>query len=258
MVRLGELVMIMELHRQGLSPMAIARQLGLDRKTVCKYIALGLEPPRYGPRKPRPKSTDPFLPYLRERLAAYPGLTAVRLGRELRERGHAGSYTAVKRAVQSLRPDPVQPFEVRFETPPGAQAQVDLARFEVSFTDEPGSRHIVWLFSMVLGYSRLIWARYVVHQDLGTVLRCHVAAFEALGGAPGEILYWVLRRKCSPTKKGFTNEESRHQLSGHLVVSHGHPVSTPSRPCGRPPRLVRQPRCAGSRSNTRGDDPRRS
>jgi hypothetical protein len=42
---------------------------------------------------------------------------------------------------------------------------------------------------MVLGYSRLIWARYVVHQDLATVLRCHVAAFEAFGGAPREILY---------------------------------------------------------------------
>ena len=42
---------------------------------------------------------------------------------------------------------------------------------------------------MVLGHSRLIWARYVVHQDLATVLRCHVAAFEAFGGAPREILY---------------------------------------------------------------------
>ncbi len=30
----------------------------------------------------------------------------------------------------------------------------------------------VWLFAMVLGYSRLIWARYVVHQDLATVLCC--------------------------------------------------------------------------------------
>jgi transposase len=77
----------------------------------------------------------------------------------------------------------------RFETPPGAQAQVDFARFEVTFTDEPGTKRIVWLFSMVLGYSRLIWARFVVHQDLGTVLRCHVAAFQALGGAPHEILY---------------------------------------------------------------------
>ena len=142
-----------------------------------------------GPRAPRPKGTDAFLPYLRERLAAYPGLTAVRLWRELRERGYGGGYTAVKRAVQGLRPDPVHPFEVRFETPPGEQAQVDFARFEIAFTAEPGVTRVVWLFSLVLGYSRLIWARFVVHQDLQSVLRCHIAVFEALGGAPGEILY---------------------------------------------------------------------
>ena len=52
----------------------------------------------------------------------------MRLWGELRERGYAGGYTAVKRAVRDIRPDPVSPFEVRFETPPGEQAQVDLAR----------------------------------------------------------------------------------------------------------------------------------
>ena len=62
--------MIMELHRQGLSLTAIGRQLGIDRKTVRPYISLGLEPPTYGPRTPRPKATDAFLPYLRERFAA--------------------------------------------------------------------------------------------------------------------------------------------------------------------------------------------
>jgi transposase len=188
-VTLGELVMILELHRQGLKVSAIARQTGLDRKTVRKYIARGLEPPIYGPRQPQQKSTAPFRSYLRERLAAYPGLTAVRLWRELRERGYAGGYTAVKRAVRDLRPDLPRPFEVRFETPPGEQAQVDFARFVVTFTDEPGLTRIVWLFSLVLGHSRLIWARFVAHQDLQTVLRCHIAALEAIGGAPGEILY---------------------------------------------------------------------
>ena len=83
MVKFGEFIMILELHRQGLKVAAIARQLGVDRKTVRKYISRGLEPPAYGPRPRRQKSTDPFLPYLRERLAAYPGLTAVRLWREL-------------------------------------------------------------------------------------------------------------------------------------------------------------------------------
>ena len=92
--------------------------------------------------------------------------------------------TAVKRAVRGVRPDPVASFEVRFETAPGEQAQVDLTRFEVEFTDEPGVKRIVWLFSLVLGYSRLIWGRFVVHQDMQSVLRCHIAALEAIGGAP--------------------------------------------------------------------------
>ena len=43
------------------------------------------------------------------------------------------------------------------------------------------------------GHSRLIWGRFVARQDLQTVLRCHVAAFEALGGAPAEVLYDRMR-----------------------------------------------------------------
>ena len=65
MIKLGELVMILELHRQGLKISAIARQLGMDRKTVRRYIERGLEPPSYGPRQRQQKSTDPFLPYHR-------------------------------------------------------------------------------------------------------------------------------------------------------------------------------------------------
>jgi transposase len=181
--------MILDLHRQGLSVSEIARQSGLDRKTIRRYIERGLEPPTYGPRKPRPTLLDPFMGYLRERVNAYPGLTGARLLRELRERGYQGGYTAVTDFLRDVRPVPDPHFEVRFETPPGEQAQVDFAQFNVVFTDEPETPRIVWLFSMVLGFSRLIWARYVVHQDLATVLRCHVAAFEALGGVPREILY---------------------------------------------------------------------
>lgn len=78
---------------------------------------------------------------------------------------------------------------MRFETLPGVQAQVDFARFVVGFADDPGTSRIVWLFSLVLGHSRFIFARYVLHQDLQTLLRCHIQAFAALGGVPIEILY---------------------------------------------------------------------
>jgi transposase len=120
---------------------------------------------------------------------AFPGLTGTRLLRELKERGYAGGYTAVTDFLRDIRPTAGTGFEVRFETAPGEQGQVDFAQFPVVFTDEPTMPRIVCLFSMVLGYSRLIWARFVMHQDLATVLRCHVAAFEALGGAPRELLY---------------------------------------------------------------------
>ena len=188
-IKLGELVMILDLHRQGLSVSAIARQLGVDRKTVRTYIAKGLEPPAYKKRTPAPAIVDPFEPYLRERLATYPGLTAVRLWREIKERGFAGGYSVVRDRARDLRPIRAAGFEVRFETPPGEQAQVDFAQFNVEFADQPGVKRIVWLFSMVLGYSRLIWGRFVVHQDLQSVLRCHIAALEAIDGVPREILY---------------------------------------------------------------------
>lgn len=181
--------MILDLHRQGLSVSAIARQLDVDRKTVRKYIERGLLAPAYGPRQPRPRLIGPFEAYLRQRVTAYPALTGSRLLRELRERGYQGGYTAVTDFLREARPAPGSSFEVRFETPPGHQAQVDFAQFQVTLTDEPSSARIVWLFSMVLGYSRLIWARFVSHQDLQTVLRCHLAAFAAIGGVPCEILY---------------------------------------------------------------------
>jgi transposase len=202
--------MILDLHRQGLSVTAIARRIGRDPKTVRKYIERGLEPPVYGPRQVgRPGKLLPFVGYIRERLAAFPDLTATRLLREIRERGYGGAYTPVKRFVAAVRPNNgPKPFEVRFETPPGLQAQVDFARFVVAFEDEPGVNRIIWLFSLVLGHSRYLFARFVLHQDLQTLLRCHMAAFAAIGGVPIEILY-------DRMKTAVTGEDGE----GHIVYN---------------------------------------
>ncbi len=77
---------------------------------------------------------------------------------------------------------------------PGKQTQVDFAEVTAEFTDGPGIVRKVWLFSMVLGHSRLsanacirlpgngrLWGRFVASQNLQSVLRCHIGAFE---GAP--------------------------------------------------------------------------
>ena len=188
MVNLGEAMRILELHREGLTISAIAERMGKDRKTVRKYIRRGMEAPSYKPRVARARVMDPYLCYVKERITTFPELTASRLLREIRELGYAGARTSLADVVRDFRPR-LPSFELRFETPPGRQAQVDFAHFEVEFDDAPGKPQIVWLFSLVLGHSRYLWARYVVHQDLVSVLRCHMAAFEQLGGVPGEILY---------------------------------------------------------------------
>ena len=181
--------MIHQLREEGLSISAIARRAGLDRKTVRKYLKHGLTAPRYGPRAPRVQLLDPYRSYLRERVTAYPGLRGTRLLREIRALGYPGGYTQLTAYLRTVRP-PLQPgFEHRFETGPGEQAQVDFAQFKTVFADQPERVRVVWLFSLVLGYSRFLAGRFVFGQNLASVLRCHLQVLESLGGIPRRILY---------------------------------------------------------------------
>lgn len=181
--------MILELHREGLTVSAIARRTGMDRKTVRKYVHAGVHVPKYKARPPRPHLLDRFVELVTERVRAYPELSERRLLREIREMGYTGSRTILGDLLRTVRPVREPGFEVRFETPAGHQAQVDFAHFNVEFEDVPGQRRSIWLFSLVLGHSRYLWARFVEHQDLQTVLRCHIEAFDQIGGVPREILY---------------------------------------------------------------------
>ena len=174
MVKLGEAVVILDLHRHGLSVSPIARRVGIDRKTVRKYIKRGLEPPVYQARPPRPSVVEKFQPYLRDRVAAYLELTGARLLREIRELGYEGGYTVVKEALRDLRPFMPAPYEVKFETPPGRQAQVGFAHFRTVFADDfRGGRGSC-------GYGGDLWWNGVDQRwcEFGHDLVLHVAVLE--------------------------------------------------------------------------------
>jgi hypothetical protein len=58
-----------------------------------------------------------------------------------------------------------------------------------AYEDERGRRKSVLAFVMILSFSRALYVEFVPQQDLSTLLRCHLHAFEAFGGVPQRILY---------------------------------------------------------------------
>jgi D5 N terminal like/Helix-turn-helix domain len=102
-ITLGEIVLIHDLKRQGLSVSAIARKLGMDRKTVRKHLEVGIASPAYRPRAAQPRLIEPYEEYLRARITAWPDLSGKRLLRELKERGYAGCYSVVTDFLREAR-----------------------------------------------------------------------------------------------------------------------------------------------------------
>lgn len=80
---------------------------------------------------------------------------------------------------------------MRFETEPGYQAQVDFGEFQIESGN--GKVEKLYLFTMILGYSRKIYAEFIRICDLPHFLDCHIHAFEFFGGVPEEILYDRMR-----------------------------------------------------------------
>jgi transposase len=151
-------VLLRHFLKQGLAKTAVAEKLGVSRRTVYHWIETGQldrelddEAVRYRPRPPIPRKVDPYRGIIHSRLEEFPELSAVRLYEEIRAAGYEGSYTQVKEYVRQVRPRPEAEPLVRFETPPGHQAQVDFAHFRLpwgavmaSFLQTPGYADVVW------------------------------------------------------------------------------------------------------------------
>ncbi len=112
MVNSGGLMLILDLHHQGLSVSAIARQTGQDRKTVRKYIRQGLIIPVYSSRPARATVLDGYLDFVRERVTQLPGLSVSRLFHEIRALGYSGGYSTLKNRVRQIRPRRQAGFEL--------------------------------------------------------------------------------------------------------------------------------------------------
>jgi transposase len=179
----GTVAAVREMRLRGKPKKAIARELGLDIKTVRKWSSQEWAAQR---RKPRGRKLADFDEVIRRRFAEV-GYNAMVLYRELQEAGYEGSSRSVRRYVETLR-ELAQPetATARFETGPGEQAQVDWGMLGVWIGEVRVNVH---LFVMVLGFSRRIFVRAYEHERLSNLLDGHEAAFERFGGRTATLLY---------------------------------------------------------------------
>lgn len=199
----------------GRSQSEIATSLGVDRKTIRKYvapaIAAGIEPG--GAAKTAAQWSElvsgwfPELADSRLRQTTWPqieahrdyvaemlklGLTQATIHQRLRdEQGLAASVASLKRWVAANLPEEVRRDRVTVlgeDAVPGAEAQIDYGHLGSWIDPRTGTRHRVWAFVMVLVCSRLMFVRPVLRMDQRAWTEAHVEAFEFFNGVPARLV----------------------------------------------------------------------
>lgn len=185
MLRVEDRFMIKDLHRRGMTISDIARITGHDRKTIRSIVNGPVNPPPRK-RKTRAKKLDAFVPYLERRIEEGV-LNCNKLFDEIQKQGYRGGKSTLKYFVQPYREARRQEATVRFETPPGEQAQVDWGHF--GFIKHQGRRRRLYGFVMTLGWSRASYLEFTISTETAWWLRCHIHAFRYLGGVPQVVLH---------------------------------------------------------------------
>lgn len=197
---------ILTLFRRGWRKLRIARELGVDVKTVRRHVrqvSSQVDPPpagnalvvppgpesASGPNAPvvlpgirgggPPSQCEPHRVFIEGELEK--GLSAQRIYQDLvTEYGYSGSYCAVKRYVRRLRaqaPERLHPQERR----PGDEAQVDFGR-GARLCGADGRWQKTWVFRIVLSYSRKAYSEAVLRLTTEALIRCVENAFRFFGG----------------------------------------------------------------------------
>jgi transposase len=200
----------------GRSLNEMSGSLGVDRKTIRKYIApavaAGIAPG--GPAKSEGEWQDlarewfPELSDTRLRQVTWPAIgehhdyivgqlrAGVRMStihqRLCDERGLAASVASFRRYVSANVPEEARRAQVVVWSPrqaeAGEQAQIDYGQLGRWLDPVGGKLRTVWAFVMVLCCSRHMFVRPVLKMDQRAWTECHVAAFEFFGGAPARLV----------------------------------------------------------------------
>jgi transposase len=208
-------------YAEGHSVRRIAQEMGLNRRTVSKYLKQS-EPRRIevAARQQRVMVTarqriESLLEEWSPRLEGKHRLTSTRLHRQLREEGVEIGERTVRRYLAEKRRQAAEVY-VPLIHRPGDEAQVDF--FEV-LVDEGGHRRKAWKFLMRLMYSGRDFIHLYDRCDSASFLDGHVRAFAYLGGVTRRLVYDNLKaavKRCVGLRDRELNDRF-HALASHYL-----------------------------------------
>jgi transposase len=192
MITVDQYMDIKQRLANGQSLHSIASDTGHSRNTVRRIQRSEHPLQKTKPAKPRPtraQKLDPYRDYIRSRVEQF-DLDATRILPEIQAMGYTGGVHTVRRYIRQLkqRTKLLSQATVRFETPPAKQAQCDWGHVG-KFPDPSGKLIDIYVFVIVLSYSRQMFIRFTTSMKLPTLIECHQAAFDYFQGVPQSILY---------------------------------------------------------------------
>jgi transposase len=198
----------------GRSQSEVATSLGVDRKTIKKYVTPAIEA-GIAPGGPAMTAADwaeltgkwfPAVTDTRLRQTTWPqierhrdyvadmlkaGVTQATIWQRLRdERDLRASVASLKRWVAANLPEEVRRDRVTVlmdDPEPGGEAQIDYGHLGGWLDPRSGKKRRVWAFVMVLPASRHMFVRPVLNMDQRAWTECHVAAFDFFACGAGSV-----------------------------------------------------------------------
>src|SRR5271169_6259398 len=171
---------------EKLSARVIARRLHCSRCTVA--AALELQQPPSSQAARRARVLDPYVEQIKDLLAKYPDLSAVRIREEIARgpQGYTGSASVLRRYVRQVRPARGCDYqEVLYE--PAQAMQVDWG--ECGRVQVGSTMRKVSVFVAVLCYSRLLYIEFTLSQRKAEFYRGLVNALTFFGGSPRNLIF---------------------------------------------------------------------
>ena len=183
--RPNDWAVIRQLVAEGVPQRQVARDLGIDRKTVGRALASD-RPPSYG-RRQGPTSFDEYESRVRGLLERFPSMPASVIAERV---GWAGSPSWFRQNVAVLRPlyVPVDPAD-RLDWAPGDVVQCDLWFPPFNIPLEDGTAMLLPVLVMVAAFSRTVMGLMIPSRSSEDLLMGMWVLLQQLGKVPHRLIW---------------------------------------------------------------------